>query len=91
MDMTKHDEYWKHVWDEARKRLDNLFSGCGTTVDEVIGDDGFIDSYVDAKKVLSYAMRCADSAEERSCATLSVFEALQALHELREHSVEAGA
>lgn len=82
-----HDEYWKAVWDRAHERLNGLFEGCSHGLADIVGDGNGIDSYHDAKMVLAHAMRCADSAEERSCAVLSVVEALQALHELHEHAV----
>lgn len=87
--MANHDEYWKTVWDVARTRLDHLFDGCSKSVDDIIGDENFIDSFADAKKVLAHALKCADSCEEKACAILSVGEALHALHELQEHSSAA--
>ena len=84
--MGNHDGYWEKVWNSARMRLERLFDGGHRSVDDVIGDDGFIDSFADAKKVLAHAMRHADNCEEKACAILSVCEALHALHELSEHS-----
>lgn len=86
-----HDNYWKGVWDAAHERLNHLMKDCDKDVADIVGDDNGIDSYVDAKKVLSYSMKCAESSDERACAVLSVSEALFALHELKEHSDQAGA
>lgn len=86
-----HEQYWKAVCDAAHGRLDRLMMDCGHDVAGIVGDDDGIDSFADAKKVLSHALRCADSHDEEACAVLSVAEALFALHELREHSDQAGA
>jgi hypothetical protein len=53
-----------------------------------VGDENGIDSYADAKKVLAciYNRRHCATPEEMACGTLSVVEALQAVHELKEHS-----
>jgi hypothetical protein len=52
-----------------------------------VDDDNGIDSYADAKKVLAfiYNRRHCATPEEMACGTLSVVEALQAVHELKEH------
>ena len=84
MAMT-HDDYWKKVWTDAHTRLNRMLSECDCTVADIVGDDGGIDSFEDAKMVLSYALRCAECGSEKSCAILSVGEALHALHELNEH------
>ena len=90
--MDSHGEYWTNVWSGARTRLERLFDGCSKSLHDIIGDDAFIDSYADAKKVLSFALKHADDCEEKACAILSVGEALHALHELSERSsAEAGA
>ena len=90
--MDGHGEYWTKVWSGARTRLEHLFEGCSRSLHDIIGDDAFIDSYEDAKKVLAFALKHADDCEEKACAILSVGEALHALHELRERSsAEAGA
>ena len=90
--MENHDGYWKEVWSGARTRLEHLFDGCSKSIDDIVGDDNFIDSYGDAKKILAYALKHSDSCEEKACAILSVGEALHALHELNEHSsATAGA
>ena len=86
-----HDEYWKAVWTDAHARLNHLFEGCRHKVEDIVGDDDGIDTYADAKKVLAHAWRCADTNEEKACATLSVMEALQAVHELKEHSAASAA
>ena len=80
-----HDDYWKSVWTEAHSRLDHLMNNCEHRVSDIVGDDEGIDSYADAKKVLTHSLRCAENCEEEACAILSVGEALHALHELREH------
>lgn len=87
--MENHDGYWGKVWSDARTRLEHLFDGSSRSLDDIIGDENFIDSYADAKKVLAHAMRHADSCDEKACAILSVCEALHALHELHEHSSAA--
>lgn len=90
--MEIHDGYWEKVWEGARTRLEHLFEGSSKSLDDIIGDDNFIDSFADAKKVLAHALRHADSCEEKACAILSVGEALHAFHELHEHSsAKAGA
>lgn len=86
-----HDEYWKKVWAEAHARLGRLFKECSRDVADLVGDENGIDSYEDAKCVLAYAMKHAEDCGERACAILSVGEALQAWHELQEHSSQAGA
>lgn len=87
-----HDEYWKSVWDKARERLDNLFADSETKIDDLTGDDKFIDSYHDAKKILSFVFSHCPSCDEKACAILSVNEALHALNELSENaSAKAGA
>lgn len=86
-----HDSYWKGVWNAAHERLNHLMKDCAHDVADIVGDDDGIDSYSDAKKVLTHALRCADTREDEACAILSVCEALTALHELHEHSEQAGA
>lgn len=83
-----HDEYWKAVWTKAHDRLHNLFKDCKTKLCDLVGDDNGIDSYHDAKKVLAfvYERHHHATADEMACATLSVVEALQSLHELHEHA-----
>ena len=82
-----HNDYWKSVWEKAHERLHSLFSGCKTKLHDLVDDDNGIDSYADAKKVLAfiYNRRHCATPEEMACGTLSVVEALQAVHELKEH------
>lgn len=87
--MENHDGYWKEVWNGARARLERLWHGCSKSIDDIVGDGNFIDSYADAKKILAHALKHADSCDEKACAILSVGEALHALHELSEHASEA--
>lgn len=87
-----HDEYWKAVWDKAHERLRDMFAENGKTIEDVVGDDKFIDSYCDAKKILTFVLSHCPSYEEKACAILSVDEALHAFNELSEGSVaKAGA
>lgn len=81
-----HDNYWKDVWTRALERLDHLMRDCDHTVADIVGDENGIDSFQDAKDVLTHALKCADNCSEKACAVLSVGEALHALHELHEHS-----
>lgn len=84
-----HNEYWKSVWETAHKRLHRLFADSKTKVEDIVEDENGVDSYCDAKKVLAfvYDHRHSATPEDMACATLSVVEALQALHELKEHEV----
>ena len=85
--MAAHNEYWTKVWENAHARLRHLFSGCRTKLHDLVDDENGIDSYSDAKKVLAFIYdrhNCA-TPEEMACGTLSVVEALQAVHELKEH------
>ena len=77
------------MWEKAHERLHSLFSDCKTKLHDLVGDDNGVDSFADAKKVLAfvYDHRHNASHEEMACATLSVVEALQASHELKEHEV----
>lgn len=86
-----HDEYWKKVWGHAHERLDALLMKCSSSVGEILGDDDGITNVADAKCVLAFILRHNPCAEEEACAIMSCFEAVQAVHELSEHSVAAGA
>lgn len=80
-----HNEYWKRVWEEAHERLHKLFAKCKISLCDIVYDHNGIDSYEDARKVLTFIYAHNPTAEEKACGTLSVVEALQALHELNEH------
>ena len=84
-----HDEYWKGVWDKAHDRLTDLFANSETKISDLTGDDEFIDSYCDAKKILSFVFNHCPNADEKACAILSVGEALHALHELQEGTMSS--
>lgn len=87
-----HDEYWKSVWDKAHARLNDLFANSETKISDLTGDEEFIDSYCDAKKILAFVLDHCPTAEEKACAILSVSEALHAFNELSEtSSAKAGA
>lgn len=81
-----HNEYWEQVQENAHNRLHHLFSDCQTKLHDVVGDENGIDSFHDAKKVLTFIFRHQPTCEEKACAILSVTEALQATHELSEHT-----
>jgi hypothetical protein len=82
-----HDDHWKETWENAHVRLNKLFadSRIRHSVSDVIGDEHGIDSYHDAKKVLTYVLEHNATGEEKACAILSLMEALMAWHELSEH------
>jgi hypothetical protein len=58
-----------------------------TKLEDIVEDENGIDSFCDAKKVLAFIYDGCHHAtpEEMACGTLSVVEALQAVHELKEH------
>ena len=86
-----HNEYWTEVWTKARARINDLFAGCETKVDDIVKDDNFIDSYCDAKAILAFVFNHCPNADEKACAILSVNEALHAWHELQEHATETAS
>lgn len=85
-----HNDHWKETWENAHVHLNKLFaeSGMRHRVSDIIGDEHGIDSRYDATKVLKFVYSHHPTEEERVCATLLVFEALMAWHELNEHKSE---
>lgn len=81
--MESHDTYWSAVAEDAHARLNRLFEGCETKLDDLV-EDGRVDSLCDARKVLGYAMEHADDCYERASAIIAVVECVQAMHELHE-------
>ena len=85
-----HDDYWKSVWHKAHERLDTLLMHCASSIHDILGNENGITSSADAKCVLAFILRHHPSCDEESCAIISCFEAVQAVHELNEHQ-SAGA
>lgn len=85
MAMQTHNSHWQETWEKAHERLKHLFTESRMDINDVIGDERGVDSFADAKKVLSHVLIHHPSAEEKACAFLSVVEALMAWHELNEH------
>lgn len=80
-----HNEYWHNVREHSEERLRNLFRKSDKCLDDVVGDENGIDSFHDAKRVLTYVLDHCPTAEEKACAILSVGESLAACHEIREN------